>query len=374
MSFFSCVKENVWIGASSVTGLTVGVGTNLQRTGSLFKKSFSICSNFFNNKTNDTNLSTRQIKIAPAPLKEDIAEKSEKPQIEPLMPLVSRVFWVAMGCWSTYNLIDSGLARFFALETLTHGAGPLGYIGINFNGADPNYGGGKTGSSVGGGLACHIQNSKNFFHVFKDSAFPEIYCHPTRWQIMCKIVNSNLVYARYHAVLSGMANFGYSTVNKSGNVLQWARGTVLGFLTPTLKFRFTPEEVLNCNDTCRFEDDPSYDGAAYRTSQAINASHLGIWGSFSQGINSGMFNRMSSNPEKVLLGIALLGVAALVARTTYCYIKSGQDVRLNASEISSSSTSQSTSYFQNCKKNLKVLAVNSCWATLALTTIFLNTI
>lgn len=280
-----------------------------------------------------------------------------------LISKIKRVFWGGMGVWGTYNLIDSGLARFFALETLTHGAGPLGYIGISLNGADPNYGGGKTGSSVAFGQDYLIRNSKNYFHVFKDSAFSGTFCDSTPVPMLCNTFANQLL-PRYHAILSGMANFGYSAANKSGNLVQGAIGAVSGFLTPTLKFRFTPEEVINCSDTCRFEDDPDYNRAAYRTSKAINATHLGITGCLSQGINSGTFDRMSDNPGKVLLGITLLGTAALVARTTYRYINSGQQVGLNTGEISPSFTSQSTSHFQNCKKRLRVLAVNSCWATL----------
>src|SRR4051812_34050471 len=34
---------------------------------------------------------------------------------------VERLFWSWLGCCSVYNLVDGGLARFLALETLTHG-------------------------------------------------------------------------------------------------------------------------------------------------------------------------------------------------------------------------------------------------------------
>ncbi len=41
---------------------------------------------------------------------------------------LSQSFWGALGAWSVYSLIDAGLARFLALETLTHGTGPLLYM------------------------------------------------------------------------------------------------------------------------------------------------------------------------------------------------------------------------------------------------------
>src|SRR5690242_19132536 len=82
-------------------------------------------------------------------------EGKESDKLESRSDLINKVnsaFWSGLGCWSLYNLIDSGLSRFFALETLTHGTGPLGFIGIHINGANPHYGGGNMGSSVGSGM------------------------------------------------------------------------------------------------------------------------------------------------------------------------------------------------------------------------------
>lgn len=287
---------------------------------------------------------------------------------------VKRAFWAGLGTWSSYNLIDSGLARFLALETLTHGAGPLGYMGINLNGADPNYGGGNTGSSVGLGNESHIHNSKNYFHVFKDSEFPGGCI--SEFGILREVCNQvgNEILPRMHAVLSGMATFGYSIKHRQTNPVKGTVGAVAGFLTPTLKFRFTPEEVINCTNDCRFDNDPDYNHMAYRTTQPISASHLGITGSLTQGVNLGMFSRMANDPGKVMLGVALLGAGAFVAKKTYDYVQSSfSEQQDNQSQISNSSE-QSTSYFQNCKKKMRVLAVNSCWVTLAATTIFLNTL
>lgn len=295
---------------------------------------------------------------------------------ENLRSKINRLFWIGLGCWSTYNLIDAGLSRFLVLETLTHGTGPLGYIGINLTGADPNYGGGNTGSSVGGGFDFHIKNSKNFFHVFKDSEF-SFGCNKDIFSsLACNVLIKNML-PRMHSVLSGMANFGYSNANNKGNFVTGTLGAAAGLFTPTLKFRFLPQEVLNCNTPCFFENDPFYYKSAYRTSNAISPFRLGITGSLLYGINTNLPNRMCENPLKVINGIILLGTAILIAKKTSSYAKSTTESKpeaVKATETESNVPSETFSYFQNCKKTIRPIAVKSGWASLALSIIFLNTL
>lgn len=270
-------------------------------------------------------------------------------------------FWIVMGCWATYNFFDAGLARFFALETLSHGTGPFGYIGISLYGADPAYGGGNKGSSY---LDHHIKASKQRFHVFKDSAFlPNNLFENHLLNII--IIDSgmlNKILPRGHALLSGMASFRYSDVSPLSNLAQEAIGAISGLLTPTLKFRFTPEAILNCNKDCRFENDSHYNGLAYHTAAPINPSHLGILGSLTQGISSGMVKRMYANSEKVFLGLALLSVSYVMGLATY---RAFNDFKAN--QESDSSKIQPL-------KNVKLLATISCGVTLAVTTLFLNNV
>jgi hypothetical protein len=253
---------------------------------------------------------------------------------------LKKALWAALGCWSTYNLIDRGLSSFLVMETLTHGTGPLGYIGININGADPNYGGGETGSSVGGGVPHYINNSKRKFHVFKDTEF-SFDSEP--------IHNSLLRQAlpRQHAVLSGMANFGVSLLNGKVDAKGVILGGISGFLTPTLKFRFTPDEVINCGDSCIFENDPDYAGCAYRTTEALPANRLGMTGSLVYGVNSDMFNRMSTNPQKMLVGASLLAAGILLGKKTYDYYKSD-----SVEQTKITDSKEKMSYFERFKKEL----------------------
>lgn len=188
-----------------------------------------------------------------------------------------------MGCLISYHLIDSGLADLLALETLAHGTGPLGYIGIHLHGADPSFGG--SGSSRGNSR--FQESSRGYFHVFKDSGFGVLPNGYTSFSSSELIMNKALL-PKYHAVLSA---------------------GVCGIFTPTLKFRFTPQEVLGTSG--RFENDPEHPFMAYKTMQPIEASRIGILGSLIHGINRGMFKRMANNPKKVLVGIGLLAAGIL---------------------------------------------------------------
>lgn len=305
------------------------------------------------------------------PLPEEVEIKVEEalPKIldpapnQKLITKINKVLWLILGCWSAYSLFDAGLSRLFALETLNHGTGPLGYIGISLNGADPNFGGGHTGSSAGVGDADYIRNSQRQFHVFKDTAFTE-FCEWDDLKTLC-ITLGNHILPRMHAVFSGMANFGYSRVYMTGGLGNAVIGAISGLFTPTLNFRFKPEDVLNCTSACFFENDPDYSNAAYRTTMPISATRLGIIGSLTQGIDANMLSRMCASPWKVVLGVALIGTAALVARKTYqYYVKSTPVEKVNPS----------ATFYQNFKRRVKSITVNSCWTTAAVTLIFLNTL
>lgn len=316
-------------------------------------------------------------------------ERSHKTESLALSEKLNKVFWGTMGAWGFYNLLDGGLARFLALETFLHGTGPLGYIGISLNGADPSYGGGNTGSSVAIGLTRHVKDSINYFYVFGKPPFN--YYGLKIFFESCSFSLFSPTFPRIHAFGSGMANFGYAKSSGISKIARGVFGGLAGFVTPTLKFRFKPGEVsgclvscnsqyfsnntisvpdvesyLNCESSCRFHNDPDYPGvAAYKTAQPIPASHLGITGSLNQGINSGMFNRMKNNPGKVLLGASLLATAVLVARATYRYIKA-EPIKKNVLV-----SGQENSRSQQWKKKVKILAVGAGWV---ITAIFLDTL
>lgn len=295
-------------------------------------------------------------------IKQDLTKPTEEEKPS-LTHRITHAFWTGMGIWATYNLVDSGLSRVLALETLTHGTGLFGYIGINLNGADPNYGGSHLGSSAAINSQLYMKNSKNYFHVFKDSEMTEA-CNTTKVPLLCNAYLNELL-PRLHAILAGAGNLSNNSYETTLDFIKAGTGAMTGFLTPTLKFRFKQADVLNCKDSCIFENDPDYSKAAYKTSIPIPPTHLGILGSLSQGIHSNTLYDMAAQPDKVLVGVLLLGTAILIGKKTYEYYHT---------PIKQESASPATTSLECFKKNAKAVAVTSCWATMALTTIFLNTL
>lgn len=177
-----------------------------------------------------------------------------------------------MACLISYHLIDSGLARLLALETLTHGTGPANYIDINIFGVDPS--------------RCRSQvNSIEHFHVFKDSRFG---LNP----------DNSLSMNRLELIMLKELSPKIQALHSAG---------ICGIFTPTLKFRFTPDELVEAESLGHFVNNPDYTFfRGYKITQPIKPSRIGITGSLINGINRGMFKRMTNNPKKVLLGASLL--------------------------------------------------------------------
>jgi len=193
-----------------------------------------------------------------------------------------KAYWTTMGIWGTYNLFDAGLSQFLALDTLRHGTNPASYIHILFNGADPSHGGSITGSSIA--LARSLQeNAKGYFYVFKDSAFlqspecPNASDNPqSPIPLICNTA-LKIIFPRLHAIASGISSTGLPE-DENVSVEKAAIGALSGLFTPTVKFRFTPEDA-QCHtpsdpsidpDTCIFEDDADYRGGiAYRTTHNL---------------------------------------------------------------------------------------------------------
>ncbi len=113
------------------------------------------------------------------------------------------------------------------------------------------------------------------------------------------------------------------------------KATLLGFCTPTLRFKFRPEDVK----TPRFEQTDRIEGALY-TTHSISPGRLGIFGSLRQGIGPSMFRRMARHPLKVLSGIAMIGGAAYIAKRTYTYVTSKPQPEKSVREVAEEVVSQ----------------------------------
>lgn len=141
---------------------------------------------------------------------------------------------------------------------------------------------------------------------------------------------------RMHAVLSGISN----TFSENSNIISYyARvilGAVDGLVTPTLKFRFTNNELARHIQSGRIENDPDYNGLAFRTPQAIGFWHLGISGSFSHLIKDpkGVIEGICDAPASAIAGLALIAAGLYVAKKTYEYSKKDASAEPNHSTSS----------------------------------------
>lgn len=222
-----------------------------------------------------------------------------------------------------YALFDEGIGNLLGLQILRHGTSFPNYVHIITNGADANLGGGDGGSSYATGNPKFIDNSRGYLHVFNDSYAAvknkagKILCSP----LLNDIWSQTAIRAapRVHSTLSGMASFSSKDEWGITAKVKKVAGGILGFFTPTIRFKFTPEQVK-----MTFEEDPDYGGLAMRTRKNIGTEHIGILGSLVQGVNLQVFQRIAEYPLKFLLGliqvisaialsaIALAGTAFLV--------------------------------------------------------------
>lgn len=245
----------------------------------------------------------------------------------------SHVFWYALNYLITvlqiiatpiYILLDEGIANLMGLQILRHGTALPNYVSIMTEGADPSYGGSDIGSSMGFCQSLdenpeengYVKGSKNHFHVFRDS-----HLLPGEKYSVCAdlaLIFVSRIGPSFHAALSS-----YSITAKEEHccLLQKIKilfYCLLGLITPTLRFKFTPDEMKI------FKDDPDYTPFALKTAEKIDANHIGIMGSLKQGLNSDLFCRIYHNPCKFLLGVIQLALAvaltALAIFTLYPYL------------------------------------------------------
>lgn len=220
-----------------------------------------------------------------------------------------------------YSAFDEGIADILGLQTLRHGTNVTNAAQIRINGGDPNHGGKDSGSTKD----WVEDDTRNYFYVFKDDEWEvNVRTGDDLTDKVIKILMPKEVGARimphFHAGLSGY-NFTAQIFPKNmiessvafkyfACFISAIGGLFSATLSPTLRFRFA--EI----DHSRFKDDPLYAGAAYKTSQKIEAWRIGIFGSLATGVNSGWFERAKANPIRILIGVAKLVCA--VALTVLC--------------------------------------------------------
>lgn len=213
---------------------------------------------------------------------------------------------------AVYGLIDSGVANVLGLETLRHGTNLWNNISIRVTGGNPACGGKSTGSTKD--WAC--DDTRNYFYLAKDSEcrvnldeIPHVKRSPLCEKAISLYLNSPLIpriMAKMHAILSGY-NLTKRTFPGLNKIADYFGGIVTAIVSPTLRFRFS--EI----DHKRFENDPAYLTAAYRTKEVVEPWRLGLLGSLITGINFDWFARVAAKPLKVLMGVAQLTCAVAIS-------------------------------------------------------------
>ena len=255
--------------------------------------------------------------------KQDVRKKTS------CLKKIKQISTLALGSWGSYYLLDAALANSLVLNTSRHGTDLANYIKIQTSGLDPNYDR-KEGSTYGACMAgirksgneeqCHNQaknDTENYGYFFKD---PDQFEVPNEFLKFTYPPLFVRLLPRMHAYLSGHSKGGF------------CRGAFNTFFSPTLKFRFDPEKFTKNEDgsftyeyngkKINIENDPDYDGFAFRTKDEIPANEfLGIFGSLRQGLNSSLPTRIQKNPLKFLYGLLLFFFTIMAAKKTYTYYK-----------------------------------------------------
>ena len=239
--------------------------------------------------------------------------------------------------------VTIGLAKIFDFEILTHGTSFANCYGILKNGADPSKGGSEIGStkffSGGDSNSSFIKNAKNYFYVFKDSeAKKGLDCqvtsttyHPDKpptiisgfqdenGKVFKEQQFAELSFIdelelhlspRFHAALAAISH----TDTIESNVRKIAERIFYGvsnfLFSPTIRFIYTLNETKNI-----FEDDADYAGYAYKTSEKLPNSRIGLVGVCNYANSEGFKRGLQKRPLRVIAGVAHLLAGVILTFT-----------------------------------------------------------
>lgn len=220
----------------------------------------------------------------------------------------------ALNSCSLFNLFDDAVADLFCLKTYTHGTSPKNYNSIMKMGADPNHGGTGGESAffdvMGVNRAEAIESDKKSgweckkrFFVFLDEC-PELV---------------KRAQPRIYSIVSCVGENCSPSDSKLRKAIGIGASIIEGFASPTLKFRFTPE------DTDQFICDKTFASTsriAGFTEKPISPDHIGLYGSFKQGLNGQWLNRIKNNPAQFIKGLLkITAVVALIALAIFAATK-----------------------------------------------------
>lgn len=258
-----------------------------------------------------------------------------------------------------YNLFDSGLANSLALGTYRHGTSFKNFFKIWFGGGKVFCGGGKDGASAYEFFNIYENTCKGKIHVWNEKPSwgdldPSLKKIAMGWPIIKRTIPS---------VFSRMANSVMTArllkrpIDNENVSITSLPIFALTFLTPTIKYRFTPEKFKSS-----FHIDNDLAGLASYTITNISVAHLGIAGSLIQGLNSRILDRIKNNPRTFLLGCAqLVAAVALTIFWTADYFKNSS-INTDTDPVKIKETRpEPTKKYLLIKNLITQIALNALW-------------
>ncbi len=227
----------------------------------------------------------------------------------------------ALNSFYLWDLLDDAFANLFCLHTYTHGTSPRNNYSIVAHGADPRLGGREDMGEGSFHHALHRErgnseawNSQGKFYVMTD----DIHVH---------ISGINAVDVPLARFLKKATPRGYSTICTAGEmtpneattfqgITAIVSGIFLSTFSPTLKFRFLPEDAEG-----RFQRDPTHGegNIASFTQQPISSDHIGLYGTFAHAFSGNLLGRIQNDPwrfaEGVVEVILVVALAVFAAST-----------------------------------------------------------
>lgn len=200
------------------------------------------------------------------------------------------------------NHVLAGVCKITGYEVLAHGTSWNSFLSILQNGADPSRGGETSEASPGGGYS-GLERIKGKFFVTKDSETSRFSSNAI------PLFHSALAYVKEYKKCTQLDN---KTLVPLGTMIA---SVIAALFTPRIRFIYTLDEIHGTENEAIFEDDPDYDGRAYRTSLVLPGSRIG-WVGLAGHMNlEHVRAHLQNNPERVAQGVVQVALGVLLTAT-----------------------------------------------------------
>lgn len=208
------------------------------------------------------------------------------------------------GCM-LFELFDEALADLLGLVTFRHGTAPANMYSILWTGASTRFGGKSEGNAV--------QEDTGRFYVVRDRNQGNGDCCDC---IPC-LGSCDKELDNYMSLGHTARSYARATTSKSDWQYTMCDSIPVVSFSPTLKFRFRPDQIAKPNDIYEGERQVFYDdrteGGAEFTWQPITPDHTGFYATLAQGLDTNIWQRAQADPARFTRGLYKLSWAVLLA-------------------------------------------------------------